>query len=330
MRILLSLIESATGRRRLRSSGVSATNFVAGLSKPTSRRTRPRAPRSISPARITISVIGLEIGGLHERSNRYGSLGARTEYTLGACMRRARAQRHGSIVARPRSNTANATRDEAPVRRTKDGDGAHRSTCPDEKKIGGEGGQNVRKNAMTKTGGASLAHCCQQFRPGVESSKMGLIAAGDKAKADLFYPAKFDCLRHSRGCKSAIRQFANYVHFEPDLSAWDVSLAWRNSASEKKPPLTAMSMSSCLVICPASLSASIKRSASATRRERRDGLCHFGNIPILKLDEFSDDRDGRLQLAYSSISLILELPDRPFKWSYARLICWSIERCTLL
>jgi len=30
-----------------------------------------------------------------------------------------------------------------------------------------------------------------------------------KAKADLFYPAKLNCLRHSRGCKSAIRQFAN-------------------------------------------------------------------------------------------------------------------------
>jgi len=66
------------------------------------------------------------------------------------------------------------------------------------------------------------------------------------------------------------------------------------------------------------------------QRGRRDGLRHIGHMPIFKLDEFSNHGEGRLQLPYSSISLILELPDRPFKVVVCAFDLLVDQRCTLL
>ena len=94
--------------------------------------------------------------------------------------------------------------------------------------------------------------------------------------------------------------------------------------SEKKPSLTPMSISSCLVNCPASLSASITRSANATSGRGRDRLRH-GHTPILKLDEFCNHREGRrsspIRTSRSFWSCRIDLS----KWSYAPLSCSSIS-----
>ena len=66
------------------------------------------------------------------------------------------------------------------------------------------------------------------------------------------------------------------------------------------------------------------------QRGRRNRLPPIGHIPILKLDEFCNHGEGRLQLAYSSISLILELPDRPFKVVVCAFDLLVDQRCTLL